>query len=64
MRPCWAEAAALEPPQRAAASALSTCRSVGHGHGHGHGLGFKDLNATVGASTSFVSLMHCAEPDR
>jgi hypothetical protein len=60
LRPCWAEAAQLERPQRAAASALSTRRSVGHGHG----LGIKDLNATVGASASFVSLMHCAEPNR
>jgi len=59
LRPCWAEAAPPERPQRAAASALSTHRSVGHGHG----LGFKDLNATAGANASFVSLMHCAEPN-
>ena len=38
---------------------LSTHRSVGHGHG----LGFMDLNATAGANASFVSLMHCAEPN-
>jgi len=48
------------PVQRAVASAGFSRRSVGHGHG----LGLKDLNATVGASASFVSLMHCAEPNR
>ena len=53
-------ALSISPYQRETAFAHSTRRSVGHGHGSG----LKDLNTTVGASASFVSFMHCAEPNR